>query len=65
MVQRSVRREVAAQPKFNREHCEGCQRLLSRGSLRNVQVTPETDRKLLKPAMFQMLCRECEKKGAA
>lgn len=63
-MQPSVRRTVAVRPKFDQEHCEGCETLVSRGSLRNVQVVPEPDRKSLKPAMFKALCRTCLRKSA-
>lgn len=45
---------VASRPKFDREHCDGCHELLSRGSLRMVHTGPGD-----MPDGWKALCRKC------
>lgn len=47
-------RLVAVRPRFDKEHCDGCKEILSRGSLRMVHVGPGSD-----PDAWKALCQRC------
>lgn len=52
---RTRERLVAAKPAFDREHCDGCMEMLSRGSLTMTLVDP----KALGADGWKALCRRC------
>lgn len=61
----SLRREVATKPRFNQEHCEGCQLMVTRGSLVNTLVNRDDrmDEGTYNFTAYRFLCRACRRKG--
>lgn len=47
-------RLVAARPRFDKEHCDGCMTIVSRGSLRMVHVGSGAQ-----PEDWKALCQRC------
>lgn len=47
-------RTVATKAPFDREHCDGCREIVSRGSLVNTKVGAGSE-----PEAWQALCRRC------